>query len=63
MVEVCRRDEGPFGSWCRARIISADGQRYKVQYENLLDVDRKSVVEEVYSEVMRPAPPSVKGLG
>lgn len=62
MVEVCRRDEGPFGSWCRAKIISGDGQCYKVQYENLSDVDRKSVVEEVYSEAIRPAPPSVKGL-
>eukprot|EP00253_Pinus_taeda_P036194 PITA_36194 len=61
-VEVCRRNEGPFGSWCRARIISVDGQHYKVQYENILDVDRKSVVEEVYSEATRPVPPSMKGL-
>lgn len=62
MVEVCRRNEGPFGSWCRARIISVDGQRYKVQYENILDIDRKFIVEEVYSEATRPVPPSMKGL-
>lgn len=62
-MEVCRKDEGPFGSWCRARIISGDGQHYKVQYENLLDVDRESIVEEVYSEAIRPAPPSMKSLG
>eukprot|EP01018_Ginkgo_biloba_P022044 Gb_03014 [translate_table: standard] len=62
-VEVCRRDEGSLGSWFRARIMSADGHRYKVEYEHLLNTDGRSRTEEALSEAIRPVPPPSEEAG
>jgi len=61
-VEVCSREEGFFGSYYKATVVSClqNGQ-YMVQYKNLLLDDKSGpLVETVYPYELRPTPPRVR---
>ncbi|URE37790.1 hypothetical protein MUK42_26212 [Musa troglodytarum] len=55
-VEVLRRKEEQYDSWFPAKISFVHSSTYTVRYELFMTSDRKSVVETVHEEDVRPCP-------
>ncbi|CAL9038898.1 unnamed protein product [Musa banksii] len=55
-VEVLRRKEEQYDSWFPAKISFVHSSTYTVRYELFLTSDKRSVVETVHEEDVRPCP-------
>ncbi|RWV86144.1 hypothetical protein BHE74_00027091, partial [Ensete ventricosum] len=60
-VEVLRRKEEQYDSWFPAKISFVHSSTYTVRYELFMTSDKKSVVETVHEEDVRPCPSPVSG--
>ncbi|OMO66255.1 hypothetical protein CCACVL1_21244 [Corchorus capsularis] len=61
-IEVCNKEQGFFGSYYEATIVSKlnDGS-YRVRYENLIEKDdhSKLLIEQVSVDEVQPMPPRI----
>ena len=63
LVEVCSKEDGYFGSYFEAKVLSKlpHGSFYKVEYKNLVTegVNPRPLIETISSDEIRPMPPNL----